>query len=395
MDEDSQNTDAADPKSTCIYTDDQANACASEPCGHGACQYDPARPGDHTAYTCVCDGDWGKDARGHCTVEPCDTTDCGTHGVCFNAGDQAVCQCQDGFLYDTETGRCDLQCPWGTHGPGCQDTYDMCNLAALPDYVKSRLGDPIGTGQGAYDLRSASNPGGRPSWAYSKGQLKNFATGDGGICSTEKDSYGNAYPLISCRGVGDQRWMKGQQTNSDATCVNEFANIRASNPDAASDRDGWINDDLWPSASVPRGDHPCERTQCNKTPCVGRGSTFKTGTGVVPSSGQEYGTKLTDGTGGVSCTPCSTSSATISIGDNWSSADGHSLARTNCTKYADSEKKYYQACNCTTSDSCDTGTYIDCGGCFLLWQQRGVCVNSKTAPSCPGGDNASHSGDGG
>lgn len=396
MDDNCANT-GGDPKGTCFYTDGRANACASVNCGHGACQYDPARPGDANAYTCVCDGDWGKDAQGHCTVEPCDNADCGTHGVCFNVGDQAVCQCQDGFLYDTETGTCDIQCPWGTHGAGCQNTYDMCNLAALPDHVKSRLADPIGTGQGAYDLRSDSNPGGRPMWATSKGTLINFETGDGGICSTEKDSHGNAYPLISCRGVGDQRWMKGQQTDSDAVCVTEFANIRASNPEAASDRDGWISDELWSQGvtkSQQRGNHPCERTLCNKTPCVGRGSTFKTGEGVVPSSGQEYGTKLTDGTGGVSCTPCSTSSATISIGGDWSDADGTSLARTNCKKFKDSVKRYYQACNCEYKSRCNTGTYIDCGGCFPGWN-RAVCVNYGAPADCNDSDNASASGDGG
>ena len=136
---------------------------------------------------------------------------------------------------------------------------------------------------------------------------------------------------------------------------------------------------------------------CNKTPCVGRGANgYKTGAGVAPSAGQEYGTKLTDGTGGVSCTPCTTASgATISIGGDWSKADGHSLARANCSQYADATTKKYTACNCTDSDSCDTGTYIDCGGCFWPWQQRGVCVDWESAPSCPSGDWAGISGDGG
>jgi len=290
MDDNCQNTNG-DPQGICIYTDGRANACESVNCGHGACQYDPTRPGDHTAYTCVCDGDWGKDAQGHCTVEPCDTTDCGTHGVCFNVGDQAVCQCQDGFLYDTDTGRCDLQCPWGTHGPGCQDTYDMCNLGALPDHVKAHLTD-------AYNLRSESNPGGRPSWATGMSTLKTFETGQGGVCSTEKDSYGNAYPLISCRGSGENRWMKGDnQAIPDATCVNEFAEIRASNPDAASDRDGWVDDSLWPSGSQPRGNHRCEQMQCNKTPCGAAGTATSNN-----AAGQQYG-QLTDN-GGVSCHDC-------------------------------------------------------------------------------------------
>jgi hypothetical protein len=95
--------------------------------------------------------------------------------------------------------------------------------------------------------------------------------------------------------------MKGDnQAMSDATCVTEFANIRASNPDAASDRDGWISDDLWSQGSVkfsPRGNHPCERRQCNKTPC---GSTGTATSNNAP--GQQYG-QLTDN-GGVSCHAC-------------------------------------------------------------------------------------------
>lgn len=302
MDDNCQNR-LGDPKGTCFYTDGRSNACDNVNCGHGACQYDPERPGNANAYTCVCDGDWGKDAQGHCNVAPCDNTDCGEHGACFNMGDHAVCQCQDGFMYDTETGICDLQCPWGTYGAGCQNTYDMCNLAALPEHVKSRLGDPIGTRYGAYDVRSDSNPGGRPGWAYSKGAMINFVSGQGGVCSTEKDSYGNAYPLISCRGLGSNRWMKGaSQSITDATCVTEFANIRDSHQDVASDRDGWVSDDLWSAGVVkskPRGDHPCEIMQCNKTPCGALGAADdKTNN----TAGRKYG-QLTD-LGGVTCHDC-------------------------------------------------------------------------------------------
>tara|TARA_Y100000389_G_scaffold166306_1_gene170981 strand:- start:17019 stop:17936 length:918 start_codon:yes stop_codon:yes gene_type:complete len=305
----------------------------------------------------------------------------------------------------------------------------MCNLGSLPTHVKSQLADPIGfkPGQpgipgGSYEARSESNPGGKPVWATGISSMVNYSlhavnengqagygTGDGGVCSTEKDSYGNAYPLISCKGLlrsadssvaGEQRYMKGTQASEDSLCVNEFAGIRASNPTAASDHGGWIDDtqaDWQTATNGPRGNNKCERMACNKTPCVGRGANgYKTGAGVAPSAGQEYGTKLTDGTGGVSCTPCTTASgATISIGGDWSKADGHSLARANCSQYADATTKKYTACNCTDSDSCDTGTYIDCGGCFWPWQQRGVCVDWESAPSCPSGDWAGISGDGG
>jgi len=92
--------------------------------------------------------------------------------------------------------------------------------------------------------------------------------------------------------------MKGDsQSTSDATCVNEFADIRASNPDAASDRDGWINDDLWPAGSAARGNHRCEKMQCNKTPCGSTGTADSNN-----AEDQQYG-QLTDN-GGVSCHAC-------------------------------------------------------------------------------------------
>ena len=312
MDDDCTNT-GGDPKGVCVYSDGRRDACTPGICGtHGACQYDPTRPDDHTAYTCVCDGDWGKDASGHCNVAPCDNTSCGTHGACFEVGNRAVCQCQDGFLYDTETGTCDIQCPWGTHGAGCQNTYDMCNLGSLPTHVKSQLADPIGfqPGQpgipgGSYEPRSASNPGGKPDWATGISSMKNFQSqvGQGGVCSTERDSYGNAYPLISCRGLGSNRWMKGaNQSTPDATCVTEFANIRDSHEDVASDRDGWVSDDLWSAGVVkskPRGNHPCEIMQCNKTPCGALGAANDT---TNNTAGRKYG-QLTD-LGGVTCHDC-------------------------------------------------------------------------------------------
>ena len=121
-----------------------------------------------------------------------------------------------------------------------------------------------------------------------------------------------------------------------------------------------------------KGNSPCGIQQCNMTPCVGSGSTFKSLDGTTPiapwSGGgltQQYGTSTPEG--GVSCSIC-TSGAAPEWGMNhgrWNPDSGTAITDTYtwCRQLENSQSSFFNTCNDCMIGSDGDGTGKCAGGC--------------------------------
>ena len=389
-----------DPQGTCQRIDangdivgDTCNVAKQTACAHGACQADPDNPGSPM---CACDGQWTQDGSGNCTVPPCSGPhgDCGEHGVCVERGDAATCACEAGFMFDPASGKCDKECTWGAYGANCAQHYDLCNPQALPAHVKTYLKERAD----------------KPSFADDTYFTKAVATGTGGECETQRNNTAQGveqiYPLVYCNGLktsgandptdgdkfvssaypnqsdrgdsagNDERWRKGSSqldANTDTHACNVAIGQKWSVMGDVSMRDTEVNNKSVLLAMDDKGNSPCGIQQCNMTPCVGSGSTFKSLSGTTPIApwssatlSQQYGTSTPEG--GVSCSIC-TSGAAPGWGMNhgsWNPDSGDAITDTYtwCQQLANSQSSFFNTCNdCAMNDTVGDGTGECADGC--------------------------------